>query len=145
MKFIRADAGKPALFRLAIAPMVDVVFLLLVFFLCAAQPRSLEGDFDTRLPTQMGRESQREETIERVTVSVRITDRTVPREQMTPTILVARQRVADFDALVEKFRRLGPDNLQVIVSAEADVPTRFVVLVLDACAAAGCNRIAFAG
>lgn len=147
MNFIPPGADRPRGFRLAIAPLVDVVFLLLIFFLCASQPRTPEGDFDTRLPSLHGTQPQHRpaESIERVTVSVRLKDPAAPPDRAEAVIAVEGTPVAGYDALVGKLARLGPDRLMVVITAEALVPTRFVVLVLDACSAAGCTRIAFGG
>ena len=40
--------------RIELTPMIDVTFLILVFFLCTIQLRSLEGQLESHLPRSSG-------------------------------------------------------------------------------------------
>jgi hypothetical protein len=48
---------------LSMAPMIDVTFLLLVFFLCSVRFKVLEGKLDTFLPKQGGTEATASEEL----------------------------------------------------------------------------------
>lgn len=53
MKFVRKRA-RPAEFAMEFTPMIDVVFLLLIFFMCTLKFKTLESKLATYLPTDKG-------------------------------------------------------------------------------------------
>jgi len=118
-------------------PMIDVVFLLLIFFICTTQFPEFEGKFEVRLPDP-GRARRAaapddipEEVIVRVTEQGELVVNDVVRTEEELTGLLT--------LLVE----LSPKQT-VIVDGEPAAVHRHVVRVLNACYRAGVSNISFA-
>jgi biopolymer transport protein ExbD len=58
--------------KIDMTPMIDVVFQLLVFFMCTIQFRTLEGRLSAYLPKGVGPESDAAESLERVTLAIHV-------------------------------------------------------------------------
>jgi biopolymer transport protein ExbD len=58
--------------ELEMTPMIDVTFLLLIFFMCTLKFKSLEGKLAAYLPKDVGVNSMDSEPIEKVEVSARV-------------------------------------------------------------------------
>lgn len=119
---------------IAIAPMVDVVFLLLIFFLVTWNFARYETELDVKVPTaREGKETRR--SIGEVILNVK-QDGTIVmnRREMSPDALrQALTRIAD----------LYPDQA-VILRGDQEVNYRHVVEVLDVCRSANIWNVAFA-
>ena len=119
---------------IAIAPMVDVVFLLLIFFLVTWNFARYETELDVKVPTaKEGKETRR--SVGEVILNVK-QDGTIVmnRREMSPDALrEALTRIAD----------LYPDQA-VILRGDQEVNYRHVVEVLDVCRAANIWNVAFA-
>ncbi|MFT7486218.1 MAG: biopolymer transport protein ExbD [Candidatus Paceibacteria bacterium] len=57
---------------LDMTPMIDVTFLLLIFFMCTLKFKTLEGKLAAYLPKDVGVNSSDDEPIEKVEVTVRV-------------------------------------------------------------------------
>ncbi|MEW6487127.1 MAG: biopolymer transporter ExbD [Thermodesulfobacteriota bacterium] len=115
---------------LNLTPMIDIVFLLLVFFLLTTHFVE-EGGVGLRLPTA---ESQTERPEEPVTVSVaRDGSVYLGTEAVTLVGLVERLRV-----------EVGPGGRPVVVRGDREAPLQAAVAVLDAARAAGAVRLVVA-
>jgi biopolymer transport protein ExbD len=116
--FLRAKEEDEIQFQMA--PMIDVVFLLLIFFLVATSFISPESQFPTDLPKKEQRE-QTEELPKQFTVMV------------TPTGLIVNKRkmkkAAFRDALIAQ--KIGGEDVYVFVDSEDDARHQDVVDVLD--------------
>ena len=58
--------------RIDMTPMIDVVFQLLVFFMCTIQFRTLEGRLSAYLPKGVGQDPGEAESLERVTLAIHV-------------------------------------------------------------------------
>ena len=117
-------------------PMIDIVFLLIVFFLVSSHLASREVQVDLRLPEATSGDEQTDQAGPRVTINV------LP----DGTILLAGTRV-DPDQLgrrlrVETARTRG--DLEVRIRSDRSVAYRFVEPVLVACARVGIWNVSFA-
>ena len=126
-------------------PMIDMVFLLLVFFMVTAKPIDPESDISLGLPGTVAQTEQvdlpDEQRIE-ILADGRIVlnelelaaadDSRMPRVVKTLTRLKESADLNNADALVT----VDPHN---------DVPHQRVVDVFDACAKAGITGLTFAG
>lgn len=130
----------------AMTPMIDIVFLLLIFFVVTASGQVRE----TVLPTDLA-------------ASGAITSEALPPEPETLTVEVwlkltideSNQRTivdmngttySDLDRLKQQLRtlaELGPEN-PVILDIAGTVPLKDVVDVYDTCQAAGFESVSFA-
>lgn len=110
-------------------PMIDITFLLVVFFLVASHWSRQEADVELNLPTaQSGRESLDSQT-PRVTVNILSDGRTMLGSQT-----VDREQLAT-RLRVENARHAG--RLEVRLRADRDTPFAQVEPVLKTCAEAG--------
>lgn len=123
--------------------MIDVVFLLLVFFVCTMTFRVIEGRLDTELPKGVGPNlGEAVELLEPLDVrvspdasrpegfAVRLGGRHLPVDQLSGAIAAALARVPE---------------LAVQLTAEEGVTHGHVVTVLDEVFAGGAERLRFTG
>lgn len=130
-----------------LAPMVDVIMVLLVFFLIGASFGAMrEGMLQTTLDASVGPGGSASiEVTPRIRIGLRDADRGASVE-----IIVMDQPVArgDFEALrgfLESRRDQGIDaENPVVIAAEAAVRWDFVVQAMDAAMRAGFRNVQFA-
>ena len=132
MNFRRRAAPEPGGFQ--IAPMIDIVFLLLIFFIVTWNFARWETELDVTVPVaREGRESRR--TIGEIIINVK----------SDGTIVVNRQEMNE-DQLQTKLQRISelyPDQA-VILRGDESVNYRYIVKVLDVCREANIWNVAFA-
>ena len=125
---------QPATPGFQIAPMVDIVFLLLIFFLVTWNFSRNETELEVKVPkAREGKETRR--AVGEVILNIK-SDGTV----------VMNRRSMDSTALLEtltKIVSLYPDQA-VILRADENTDYRHVVDVLDACRRANIWNVAFA-
>ncbi|RIK77155.1 MAG: biopolymer transporter ExbD [Planctomycetota bacterium] len=116
-------------------PMIDITFLLVVFFLVASHWSRQETDVELNLPTaQSGRESLDDQT-PRVTVNILSDGRTMLGSQtVEPDDLASRLRV-------ENAKHAG--RLEVRLRADRNTPFAQVEPVLKTCTDAGIQNANF--
>lgn len=120
-------------------PMIDVVFLLIIFFLVSSHLAKQEVQANVELPAAASGHEPTEVEQPRVTINVVFRDGVYlllfGAEQVTPEVLQQRIRASR--------ERLG-DNLEVRIRADHRVPYAFVEPVMVAAAKAGVWNITFA-
>ncbi len=130
----RADPG------FNMTPMIDVVFLLIIFFLVSSHLAQQEVQLELDLPEAGSGQRPAEEEARRVVVNV------LPQEQPAGRIMVGG-RLMHSDELAElvryESRRVGR-QLEVRIRADRKVPYRVVEPVMVACAEAGVWKVTFA-
>ncbi len=130
---IRAHA-KPEIFTFQIAPMVDVLLVLLVFFIVTWNFALSENALDVTVPAASNaKESQA--YVQQVVLNVR----------EDGTISLNRKPITG-EALQEKLtqlRELYPDQA-VILRGDENADYKYIVNVLDICRAANIWNVAFA-
>jgi biopolymer transport protein ExbD len=135
------DVRRRSAVTLNLAAMVDVVFQLLLFFMCASQWRRPEGALPANIPTGSGREIQApDERPDLPPILVRIDgqgDAIRIRCQENP--------IADMAALAQQLGRLAAidRSVPVIVDARGTVAFRWVVAALNASLKADLTNVAF--
>ncbi len=132
MNFRKQSAPEPAGFQ--IAPMVDIVFLLLIFFLVTWNFARYETELDVKVPTaKEGKESRR--AVGEVIINVK-TDGSIVmnRKTLTPE---------ELGATLRKIGELYPDQA-VILRGDEGADYRHIVAVLDVCRGANIWNVAFA-
>lgn len=116
-----------------LAPMVDIMFILIIFFLVTAAFSELESEIDITLPS-----AQKAQPLDRgprdIVVNVRADGVIVVNRQPFPP-----------DRLRHTLKDLAADNPDqgVIIRADAKSLHEHVVLVMDICREAGISNIAF--
>jgi biopolymer transport protein ExbD len=132
VNFRKQAVPEPGAFQ--IAPMVDIVFLLLIFFLVTWNFARQETELDVKVPTaQEGKESRR--TVGEVIINVRADG----------TIIMNRRELSadDLTATLRKISELYPDQA-VVLRGDESADYRHIVAVLDICRAANIWNVAFA-
>ncbi len=147
--------------KLDLAPMIDVTFLLLIFFMCSIKFKQLEGKLDSYLPKDVG--LQQTQVLEIQDEPIRVTLRVKGKETLlyvgseklyTLKIPRAPNGPGDEQALkvplnltqlqtkVGAIFRKAPE-LKCIIDPDERVPNMHVIAALDACLAAGISNINF--
>jgi biopolymer transport protein ExbD len=122
-------------------PMIDVVFLLIIFFLVSSHLARQEIQMELDLPdAATGHRADAEEDIRRIVINVLAEE---PRQQR---ILVAGEAL-DADSLAEMVRyesRRSTKPLEVRIRSDRSVPYGVVEPIMIACARAGVWNVTFA-
>lgn len=131
MKF-RNSQPPPADFQ--IAPMIDVVFLLLIFFIVTYQLSDYETELDVSVPTAEEGATTTRGYLEEL-INVR-SDGTI----------VMEKKVYTLDELETKMRRLARVNKNQPIRIRGDGDTKYqdIINVIDRCRKAGIFNISFA-
>ncbi len=117
-------------------PMIDVVFLLIIFFLVSSHLAKQEVQLDLPLPTAQSSTADTNQNAPRLTINV----------LQDGTLLLAGRKVAPGELvsrLHDKQQDAGP-NVQVRIRSDRDAPYRFVEPIMVACAKAGIWDVSFA-
>ena len=116
-------------------PMIDVVFLLIIFFLVSSHLARQETQVALDLPTASTGEALEESTLQRITLNV----------MPDGTVLLAGQPIEPQE-LATKLRfeqdRSG-DELEVRIRGDREVPYSIIEPLLVACAEAGVWNVTF--
>jgi len=131
MKF-RDNQPPPTGFQLA--PMIDVVFLLLIFFIVTYQLSDYETELEVSVPTAEEGATTTRHYLEEI-INIR-SDGTIVMEKQDYTL----------DELQAKMERLARVNKNQPIRIRGDADTRYqdVVNVIDRCRKAGIWNVSFA-
>jgi biopolymer transport protein ExbD len=128
-----------------LAPMVDVVMVILIFFMLGTSFALREGELRTRLPSDVG--PGQGATVTPIP-AVRIDLDTPDAGRSASIVVMGTQQVESFDALTAMMRdkiRAGADPTgRITLSAAPQVRYKYVIAAFDACARAGFTNIQFA-
>jgi len=127
-----------------LAPMVDVVMVILIFFMLGTTFAISEGVLPTQLPSQIGPGGGATVTI---VPAVRIALLEQPGGGCQIVVMEHELRDNSFEALHEFMRgrieaRADPSG-RVLIGAEPGVEYQHVISAMDACVRAGFNNIQF--
>lgn len=121
-------------------PMIDVVFLLLIFFLWTTDPTQ-EADISIQLPVQVEKPPDQEEEVRDYVIEIR------PSGEIVMNSLVYDSRSSrEMPQLRETLRGLREtaDKMSITIMADPDSLHQRTIDVLDAAAAAEVKLISFA-
>ncbi len=130
-----------------VVPMVDVIFCLCVFFMCSLKFKQLEGKFDSWLPKGKGVGGVGEASlIEEIRVAM-----FWDAEAQKTVRQLGQRRVDDDDELQrllkeahDDYVRLNKPDIPVTIDADARIPWRDVVAVVNLCKRNQIEKIEFA-
>lgn len=116
------------------APMIDMVFLLLVFFMCVSSLARLEKGVEVELP-----ESHESE------VPDQVSDRGIVSVEGDGSVYLGGEKVG-LEVLKTRIGGIIETNprLQIVLRADETTPFREIRKVLKACAAAGAYEVIYA-
>lgn len=122
---------------------IDVVFLLLIFFMCTARFKQTEKILDANLPHEGGPE-QRDDLTPVDPIHVKLWSDSAGR--LAIGINSRENRVADIHELASRLAVLQRtmDGLSVLIDARRDVQYRHVIAAMDACKRAQIESVKFA-
>jgi biopolymer transport protein ExbD len=126
--------AKPDVYGFQIAPMVDILLVLLVFFIVTWNFSLSEKELDVKIPSASN-SKQTDPYVGQVVVNVK-----------TDGSIVFNRKPISGDELVAKLRELAklyPDQA-VILRGDQNADYKFIVNVLDLCRQANIWNVAFA-
>jgi len=126
---MKVNLGAKRRARIEILPLIDIVFLLLVFFIYAMLSMAVHRGVPVNLPT-----SSSAETEKKLTVSVTVKD---SGDIMLDTV---RVRLKDLAPQLREKARIS-EGLGVLLFADREVSCQLLVKVLDQIRMAGVNRV----
>lgn len=122
--------------KLNMPAMVDIVFLLLIFFMCTSSLTQPEQS----LASQMARPtSSRQKNNDSRAVRIKV-------RAVSDGVLIElnKQMCKDFESLYDNLRRRREtEDIHVIIEGQSNVPYRYMVAVLDTCYRANVTQVAF--
>ncbi len=119
--------------------MIDVVFLLLIFFMCASRFRVLEQRLDAFLPNKGDGPPP-----VRIDVEIPIRVTALESAPQVPRFQVERWVTHDANELAARLMRLPrPAKYRIVIDGEGNCPFRHLMSALDACARARLTNVAF--
>lgn len=125
-----------------VAPMIDVLLVLLIFFMTITSAQVLKVDKKVKLPAAaaaMEREKHRDEAI----VNIRWDEST-----QQATFVYDDREYPNTSGIADKIRSAkeakgAKANFRTVIRADKDIPARYVQAAMDACGRAGVSNIAF--
>lgn len=117
-------------------PMIDVVFLLIIFFLVSSHLAQQETQLELALPTASTGNETVDGATERVTINL--------KEDGTVLLGAGEASLADLDARLAYEREQAKLPIEVRIRADATIPFGEVKPALVACAKAGVWDVSFA-
>ena len=126
---MKVNLGAQRRARIEILPLIDIVFLLLVFFIYAMLSMAVHRGVPVNLPASSSAEIER-----KLTLSVSI--------KQSGEIVLERDRVLlrDLASLLHAKARISED-LGVLLFADSEVSCQLLVKVLDQIRSAGVTRV----
>ena len=121
-------------------PMIDVVFLLIIFFLVSSHLAQQETQFDLKLPAAGSGQPLEADNVRRVVVNV------LRQEKPAGRIMVGGRLIRDqqLAEMIDYETRQSDGRLEVRIRTDRTVPYRVVEPVMIACARAGVWKVTFA-
>jgi len=117
-----------------LAPMIDIVFLLLIFFIVTWNFSRNETELDVKVPTaREGKETRR--AVGEIILNVKADGSVVLNRRAMNT--------EELEARLIELARMYPDQA-VILRGDEGVPYKYIVDVLDVCRSAEIWNVAFA-
>jgi len=133
-------------FTMEFTPMIDVVFLLLIFFMCTLKFKVLENKLATYLPTDKGLNTHFEELepVEkiRIKLSLRGTD-CLCYINGRPIGIMPRARTKAYERIAQLKKACEKSPAEI--DPDPKVPHKFVVNIVDECMRAKLAEITFTG
>ena len=120
---------------LNVTPLIDIIFCLIIFFMCSFHFKQLEGKIESWLPKDKGVQGtpQANPVLEeiRVILSVDPSTRAVVRKLGANPMEDDGELAKNILAMHEDFEKLGKKDIPVIIDAMPPVPWKDVINVMN--------------
>lgn len=129
--------------QVPIAPMIDCVFLLLIYFMVSASLQRQEADISFELPGTVAQADPVEMPDEQI-IEVRADGQAIVNEYAYDR--PADSRYTELTAMLTRFREAAEASrteASVTIAPDDSTAHEFIVKVMDACAAAGIEATRF--
>lgn len=127
-----------------IAPMIDVVFLLLIYFMVGTTLQKQEADIRFTLPG-VAETSEAIDFPDEQVIEIRSDGAVVVNDYAYDS--PAAQRLTQLAGMLTRFRQASEasrSTVAVTIAPDPSTPHQRIVRVMDACAAAGITQVNFA-
>lgn len=133
MNFRRRN--KPEVPGFQLAPMIDIIFNLLAFFIAAQIFAQWESEIDIKLPTA-----------QTSVVPRRLPGEVIVNVLKDGSVIVNRQKLADAElqAMLHRLVSLFREETPILIRADKGTDYEHIIKVLDFCRVAGIWNISFA-
>jgi biopolymer transport protein ExbD len=119
--------------------MIDIVFLLLIFFMCVSKFRVVERRLDARMPHGI-----RERTTKKLEEGISLAVSGTGEALRAPLFEIAGWRTSDPNELARHLRRMAAVcRLSVVIDGRPNCPFRHVMTDFDCCARADLKVVEF--
>lgn len=140
MRFRQMSRHDEDKLQLKMAPMIDVVFLLLIFFMCVSKWKLAEGNLAAELPTEGAVSEAPPEPVDLEKIIIKL-----QRSGDGVRIRMSDRLCPSFDILTENLKGLrGVVDTPVIIDADRDVLFRDAISALNASIKAEFTNVSFA-
>jgi biopolymer transport protein ExbD len=122
--------------------MIDVVFLLLIFFMCASKFRVLERRLDAHLPRDKGPSSVTQPVKQLDEITLHVTGK--GEALRVPEFRVVNwtsNNPNELAAYLKRMKEVG--DMPVVIDGRPNCPFRHIMAALDCCARAGLTKVEF--
>ena len=142
-----ADEDNPI--PINVTPLIDIIFCLIIFFMCSFHFKQLEGKIDTWLPKDRGvNQGQPEKVVlEEIRVFMKwdpATGRTIRKVGNRGEVNTDSDLMQIVLQMTNDYKKAGKTEFPVLIDATADVPWSEVIHVMDMCKREKLDRIEFA-
>jgi biopolymer transport protein ExbD len=137
----KKPADKP---QIAIAPLIDAVFLLLIYFMVTSSLERQEADLSFQLPGTVEQDEPMDLPDEQI-IEIRADGQVVVNE--FPYDAPGASRLRELQAMLTRFREASEANktvAQVTIAPDALARHETIIRVMDAISAAGISGVNFA-
>ena len=125
--------------------MIDVTFLILIFFLCTSTFKTMEQRLDAKLPKKDGQQpiKNRLKKVEEIRVKIALRDKDRPSSGVR--LVVNSYPVGGLNELARKLAELhqAMSDIPVVIDGRQNVPFRWILGAVDACARARITDVKF--
>lgn len=139
------DVQEEAPMEMNMTPMIDIIFQLLIFFMCSIHFKALEGKLMSYLPKDKGMKNTIEKPqLNEITVDVEFDEGTkTSKYQVGESSFTDVAQVIDVVEKVYNQFRNDPKPPPVKLRAQPKVPWRDVIAVVDGCKRRNITNVEF--
>lgn len=142
--------------KMDLTPMIDVTFLLMIFFLVTLKFKVLEGRLDASLPKDMGTSSKQTDPIEKVNIVILVSEPGTliddPKNKGLQTYSgrsvryeVGTSVLRSLEDLESSLTKYDKEEQPVTIDPRKGIINADVMLVLDVVLRLGFRKVSFAG